>query len=90
MSMFDEFEAASGQMVVAPREMAPPAGWLACDGSPFSQEQYPALRENAAPEEPQAFQPERPIDEPAPATAPESVVEPNSSPARDSKPSTAE
>jgi preprotein translocase subunit YajC len=54
------------------------------------QEQYPALRENAAPEEPQAFHPERPIDEPAPATAPESVVEPNSSPARDSKPSTAE
>ena len=32
------------------------------------QEQYPALRENAAPEEPQAFQPERPIDEPTPAT----------------------
>ena len=53
------------------------------------QEQYPALRENAAPEE-QAFQPERPIDEPTPATTPEPVVEPTSSPARDSKPSTAE
>ena len=53
------------------------------------QEQYPALRENAAPEAP-ALQPERQIDEPAPATTPEPIIEPNSSPARDSRPSTAE
>jgi hypothetical protein len=33
---------------------------------------------------------ERPIEEPAPATAPESVVEPKSASTRDSKPSTAE
>jgi len=51
------------------------------------------ITENAAPEEPlRAERPvvERPIEEPAPATAPESVVEPKSASTRDSKPSTAE
>jgi preprotein translocase subunit YajC len=54
------------------------------------QEQYPALRETAAPEEPLPLQTERPIDEPTTATTPEPVVEPKTSPARDGKPSTAE
>jgi hypothetical protein len=51
------------------------------------------ITENAAPEEPlRAERPvvERPIEEPAPAIAPESVVEPKSASTRDSKPSTAE
>src|SRR6185295_2304747 len=51
------------------------------------------ITENAAPEEPlRAERPvvERPVEEPAPATAPESVVEPKSASTRDSKPSTAE
>ncbi len=51
------------------------------------------ITENAVPEEPlRAEHPvmERPVEEPTPATAPESVVEPKSAPTRDSKPSTAE
>ncbi len=51
------------------------------------------ITENAAPEEPLRVERpvvERPIEEPAPATAPESVVEPKSASTRDSKPSTAE
>jgi preprotein translocase subunit YajC len=51
------------------------------------------ITENAVPEEPlRAEHPvmERPVEEPTPATAPESVVEPKSAPSRDSKPSTAE
>ncbi len=50
------------------------------------------IAENAAPEEPlQAERPvvDRPVEEPTPATAPESV-EPKSASTRDSKPSTAE
>jgi preprotein translocase subunit YajC len=51
------------------------------------------ITENAVPEEPlRAEHPvmERPVEEPTPATAPESVVEPKSASTRDSKPSTAE
>jgi preprotein translocase subunit YajC len=51
------------------------------------------ITENAVPEEPlRAEHPvmEWPVEEPTPATAPESVVEPKSAPSRDSKPSTAE
>jgi preprotein translocase subunit YajC len=51
------------------------------------------ITDNAAPEEPlRAERPvvERPVEEPTPAIAPESVVEPKSSSTRDSKPSTAE
>jgi preprotein translocase subunit YajC len=51
------------------------------------------ITENAVPEEPlRAEHPvmEWPVEEPTPATAPESVVEPKSASTRDSKPSTAE
>jgi preprotein translocase subunit YajC len=51
------------------------------------------ITENAVPEEPlRAEHPvmERPVEEPTPANAPESVVEPKSASTRDSKPSTAE
>lgn len=48
------------------------------------------LEQNAAPQEPPALQPDRPVVEPTPATAPEPVVKPESSATRDSKPSTAE
>jgi preprotein translocase subunit YajC len=46
------------------------------------------VAEQAAPEVP--LQTERPVDKPTPSTAPEPVIEPNSSSSRDSKPSTAE